>query len=129
MYYEHFPVRNNIFLIYWIPISLNWRSPSKNIKYSKKLVAKFKRFVHVLKGYINSIISGSFADTSVKYLRIVWNICECKLGYQLNYMQWFKMSYLCFEATNFYKTKNRVIQIMINAAIVVNLVIYKLLMS
>ena len=34
-----------------------------------------------------------------------------------------------FEATNFYKTKNRVIQIMINAAIVVNLVIYKLLMS
>ena len=129
MYYEHFPVGNNIFLIYWIPISLNWRSPSKNIKYSKKLVAKFKRFVHVLKGYINSIISGSFADTSVKYLRIVWNICERKqVSTELHAVIQNVLS-LLRSNTIFYKTKNRVIQIMINAAIVVNLVIYKLLMS
>ena len=74
----------------------------------------------MLKGYIRSIISGSFADTSVKYTTIHWNICVFP---STNLHAVIQMS--CY---NFSRQKN-FIQIMINATIMVKVLIYKLLMN
>ena len=71
----------------------------------------------MLKGCIKSIISGSFADTSVKYTTILEIYVQPSTGY---------MSRFKCPATISPKS---FIQIMINATFMVNLVIYKLLMS
>ena len=98
------------------PIILIWIT-QQEYKVFEGACSQIQRFVHVLKGCIKSIISGSFADTSVKYTTML----EIYVQPSTSYMSRFKC-----PATI---SPNSFIQIMINAAIIVNLVIYKLLMS